>query len=64
MFHTPITKDQPMTTERNKAFQDYALDHFKHFDAYPMEFEYDGVMYDTTWVWNQLEKTVFKITDS
>ena len=48
-----------MTVERNKAFRDYALDHFKHFGAYPMEFEYGGVVYDKAWVWNQLEQDIF-----
>ena len=48
-----------MTVERNKAFRDYALDHFKHFGAYPMEFEYEGVLYDKAWVWNQLEQDIF-----
>jgi hypothetical protein len=46
-------------TEIDKAFRDFALDHFKHFDAYPMEFEYDDQVFDVSWVWNRLIENDF-----
>ena len=29
-----------------KAMKDYFNDHYKHFNAYPMDFEYQGILYD------------------
>ena len=46
----------------NKAFEEFVLDHFKYFDVYPMEFEYENIVYDTEWVWNKLrELNLFEI---
>jgi len=29
-----------------KALKDWFQDHYKHFDCYPMEFEYDEITYN------------------
>ena len=50
-------------TEIDKAFRDFALDHFDHFGFFPVEFEFDDQVFDVNWVWNKLiENDFFGIT--
>jgi hypothetical protein len=40
----------------DEAFKEYVLDHFEHFQCFPLEFEYCTTVYDMTWVWDKLEE--------
>ena len=44
---------------RDAAFREFSLDHYKHFECWPMSFEYDEIVYDSAWVWGQLEEFNF-----
>ena len=37
-----------------KALNDYCADHFKHFNCYPLEFEYQNKIYK----WEQFNKYI------
>ena len=41
-----------------KALKDWFNDHYKHFNGYPMEFEYDDVVYDWEECWKLLGWTI------
>jgi len=47
------------TEDRDAAFRAFSLDHYKNFEFWPMKFEYDEIVYDSAWVWGQLEKFNF-----
>ena len=47
----------------NAVFKEWALDHYKHFQCWPMEFEHDDIVYNYAWIWDQLEKCNFYITE-
>jgi hypothetical protein len=38
-----------------KALNDFCLDHYKHFDFYPLEFEYDDVAYSFSEYWTYID---------
>jgi len=42
----PRCQGEATIIERWAQLMDYALDHLTHFQALPMDFEYDGVVYD------------------
>jgi len=46
-------------TEIDKAFRDFALDHFDHFGFFPVEFEFGDQVFDVSWVWNRLIENDF-----
>ena len=50
------------THTRDKAFRKFSLDHYKHFQCWPMEFEHNEIVYDYGWIWGQLEKFNFFTT--
>jgi hypothetical protein len=44
---------------RDKALQEFLLDHYKHFNFWPEEFEHNGIVYGHNWICGQLEKFNF-----
>lgn len=37
----------------DSAFKDFAEDHLEHFGAIPLEFEFEGRVYDADWCWTK-----------
>ena len=44
---------------RDKALQEFLLDHYEHFNFWPEEFEHNGIVYGHNWICGQLEKFNF-----
>ena len=44
-------KQKVKANRKAKEIKDYVADHYKHFGAYPMDVEIDGVIYDYEEYW-------------
>lgn len=60
---TNNTQAQPMSKATAEAMNDYAQDHLEHFQALPMDFEYEGKMYDYDSILANLDDNTKRLHD-
>ena len=50
-----------MSEDFVKELNLWCSDHFKHFDFYPVEFEYEGIVYNDDFFWPYID---FKLAEN
>tara|TARA_R110001583_G_scaffold71954_1_gene202120 strand:- start:43 stop:495 length:453 start_codon:yes stop_codon:yes gene_type:complete len=45
---------ESLDSDGEKALKKFLLDHYKHFNFWPEEFEHNGIVYNYKWIWGQL----------
>lgn len=60
---TNNTKAQPMSKAAAEAMNDYARDHLEHFQVLPMDFEYEGKMYNYDSILANLDDNTKRLHD-